>query len=164
MSYSITLWPSGDNANTSLLHRLAQKLPLLYLFLSLSTLLQKCLHLFDTLLLLFPLVTSAIFSLLCSSSSLLPVPLPCCFFSPLQFAPPSFSPPSPFPPGSNALPLPLSLPLSKLQRSPLSLCLREFNRSVSRISTLRAFHKPCTVSHTPISGPKTSSSLPPPPR
>uniref|UniRef100_A0A3B5A7A3 Thyroid hormone receptor interactor 10 n=1 Tax=Stegastes partitus TaxID=144197 RepID=A0A3B5A7A3_9TELE len=52
----------------------------------------------------------------------------------VNFVPPSFSPPSPFPLGS----LPLSLPLSKLQRSPLSLCLREFNQSVKpRISTLK---------------------------
>uniref|UniRef100_A0A4W6FE50 Thyroid hormone receptor interactor 10 n=1 Tax=Lates calcarifer TaxID=8187 RepID=A0A4W6FE50_LATCA len=59
-----------------------------------------------------------------------------------KLAPPSFSPPSPFPPGNH--PLPLSLPLSKLQRSPLSLCLREFNRSVKpRISTLKILRKPC---------------------
>uniref|UniRef100_A0A3B5A7J5 Thyroid hormone receptor interactor 10 n=1 Tax=Stegastes partitus TaxID=144197 RepID=A0A3B5A7J5_9TELE len=58
-----------------------------------------------------------------------------------KFVPPSFSPPSPFPLGS----LPLSLPLSKLQRSPLSLCLREFNQSVKpRISTLKMLHKPCS--------------------
>uniref|UniRef100_A0A3B5A396 Thyroid hormone receptor interactor 10 n=1 Tax=Stegastes partitus TaxID=144197 RepID=A0A3B5A396_9TELE len=66
-----------------------------------------------------------------------------------KFVPPSFSPPSPFPLGS----LPLSLPLSKLQRSPLSLCLREFNQSVKpRISTLKMLHKPCSVkdfSHLP---------------
>ncbi|XP_034455693.1 cdc42-interacting protein 4 homolog isoform X1 [Hippoglossus hippoglossus] len=56
-----------------------------------------------------------------------------------KFAPPSFSPPSPLPPGSH----PLSLPLSKLQRSPLSLCVREFNRSVKpRISTLKIFRRP----------------------
>uniref|UniRef100_A0AAQ5YH79 Thyroid hormone receptor interactor 10b n=1 Tax=Amphiprion ocellaris TaxID=80972 RepID=A0AAQ5YH79_AMPOC len=57
-----------------------------------------------------------------------------------KFVPPSFSPPSPFPLGS----LPRSLPLSKLQCSPLSLCLREFNQSVKpRISTLKMLHKPC---------------------
>uniref|UniRef100_A0A665TQ37 Cdc42-interacting protein 4 homolog n=1 Tax=Echeneis naucrates TaxID=173247 RepID=A0A665TQ37_ECHNA len=60
------------------------------------------------------------------------------------FVPPSCSPPSPFPPGSH--PLPLSLPLSKLQRTPLSLCLRELNRSVKpRISTLKILRKPCLV-------------------
>uniref|UniRef100_A0A3B4XXG9 Thyroid hormone receptor interactor 10 n=1 Tax=Seriola lalandi dorsalis TaxID=1841481 RepID=A0A3B4XXG9_SERLL len=59
-----------------------------------------------------------------------------------KFVPPSFSPPSPFPPSSH--PPPLSLPLSKLQRSPLSLCLREFNRSVKpRISTLKILRKSC---------------------
>ncbi|XP_074520240.1 thyroid hormone receptor interactor 10b isoform X1 [Halichoeres trimaculatus] len=59
-----------------------------------------------------------------------------------KFSRPAFSPPSPFPPGSHPLSLPLSLPLSKLQHSPLSLCLREFNRSVKpRISTLKLLHK-----------------------
>lgn len=92
-------------------------------------------------LLLLSSLTSVIFCLLCFSSSTLSI------FSPLQFVPPSFSPPSPFPLGS----LPLSLPLSKLQRSPLSLCLREFNQSVKpRISTLKMLHKPCLVSDTPI--------------
>ncbi|XP_065812036.1 cdc42-interacting protein 4 homolog isoform X1 [Labrus bergylta] len=57
-----------------------------------------------------------------------------------KFARPSFSPPSPFPVGSHPLSLPLSL--SKLQHSPLSLCLREFNRSVKpRIFTLNLLHK-----------------------
>ncbi|XP_037620922.1 cdc42-interacting protein 4 homolog isoform X2 [Sebastes umbrosus] len=55
-----------------------------------------------------------------------------------KFAPPSFSPPSSLPPGS----LPLSLSFTKLQQSPLSLCLREFNRSIKpRISTLKILHK-----------------------
>ncbi|XP_069545760.1 cdc42-interacting protein 4 homolog isoform X1 [Brachyistius frenatus] len=57
-----------------------------------------------------------------------------------KFSPPSFSPPSPFQPGGH----PLSLPLSKLQHSPLSLYLREFNQSVKpRISTLKKLHKRC---------------------
>uniref|UniRef100_A0A8C4HU79 Thyroid hormone receptor interactor 10 n=1 Tax=Dicentrarchus labrax TaxID=13489 RepID=A0A8C4HU79_DICLA len=70
-----------------------------------------------------------------------------------KFVPPSFSPPSPFPPGSN----PLSLHLSKLQHSPLSLCLREFNRSVKpRISTLKILHK----QHSPPAA-EDFSHLPP---
>uniref|UniRef100_A0A672Z7B8 Cdc42-interacting protein 4 homolog n=1 Tax=Sphaeramia orbicularis TaxID=375764 RepID=A0A672Z7B8_9TELE len=59
------------------------------------------------------------------------------------FARPSFSPPSALPPISHHLPLHLSLPSSKLQCSPLSVCLREFSRSVKpRISTLKILHKP----------------------
>uniref|UniRef100_A0A8D2ZE87 Thyroid hormone receptor interactor 10 n=1 Tax=Scophthalmus maximus TaxID=52904 RepID=A0A8D2ZE87_SCOMX len=60
-----------------------------------------------------------------------------------KFAAPSFSPPSPspVPPGSRPL------PLSRLQRSPLSLCLREFNRTVKpRISTLKILRRPRPVS------------------
>uniref|UniRef100_A0A671TZK2 Thyroid hormone receptor interactor 10 n=1 Tax=Sparus aurata TaxID=8175 RepID=A0A671TZK2_SPAAU len=71
----------------------------------------------------------------------------------LLFARPSFSPPSPFPSGS----LPLSLSLTKLQLTPLSLCLREFNRSVKpRISTLKILHK----QHSPAAA-EDFSHLPP---
>uniref|UniRef100_A0A671U3S3 Thyroid hormone receptor interactor 10 n=1 Tax=Sparus aurata TaxID=8175 RepID=A0A671U3S3_SPAAU len=70
-----------------------------------------------------------------------------------KFARPSFSPPSPFPSGS----LPLSLSLTKLQLTPLSLCLREFNRSVKpRISTLKILHK----QHSPAAA-EDFSHLPP---
>uniref|UniRef100_A0A672IFA2 Cdc42-interacting protein 4 homolog n=1 Tax=Salarias fasciatus TaxID=181472 RepID=A0A672IFA2_SALFA len=63
-----------------------------------------------------------------------------------KFAPPSFSPPSPVPPGG----LPLPLPLSPLQRSPLSVCLRELAQSVKpRISTLKIPHAAEDFSHLP---------------
>ena len=134
-----TLCPSGANSNSSLLHRHVPKH--FFLFVALYPYYykkRKKKHLFD--LLSFFLSPSVPFSssftpLLPHSSSIL------SFYSCLQFAPPPFSPPSPFPPGS----FPLSLPLSKLQHSPLSLCLWEFNQTIKpRISTL--IHKSWLVS------------------
>lgn len=82
-------------------------------------------------------------------------------YSSLFLAPLPFPAPQPSPP-------PLSLPLSELQRSPLSLCLRELNRSVKpRIETLKAQSKlHSLVSGSPIpSQPQAAqSSLSAPPR